>query len=329
MFIQPKTNTLYCGDNLAIMRAMPDELFDLIYIDPPFFTQRDYKNNTIDNSGFKDTKDFFEYHIQSDAKGLLAYLEWVNVRLLELHRILKHTGTIYVHVDYHAVHYIKIILDKIFGYKNIRNEIIWVRGNVKGAKAVGNQFARNHDSILYYTKSDEFTYNRQYIPYSDEYIENTYVHDDGDGRGLYQTQPLGTRSKEGIAKLRKEGRIFKTTNGRERVKYYLNQMNGVAMDDVWTDILEVQSNSKEKTGWPTQKPIALLERIIRASSNEGDIVFDCFTGGGTTMTAAHNLKRRWVGIDISPEAINISKTRLEEAKASVEVITEIVNPITP
>lgn len=166
--IKPKTNTLYRGDNLAILRAMPDEMVDLVYIDPPFFTQRDYKNIWGDKEavldfeedffdGFRDTKDFFERHIQSDAKGLKAYLEWMRARLVELHRVLKPTGTLYLHLDYHAVHYVKVMLDEIFGYNNFRSEITWKRKNGGGGASNGaaRNYANTFDAILFYTKSDK------------------------------------------------------------------------------------------------------------------------------------------------------------------------------
>lgn len=337
--IKPETNTIYRGDNLALMSAFPDNCVDLIYIDPPFFTQRVYKNIWGDREavvdweeqtleGFFDTKKFFENQMNSGESGLPAYLAWMRCRLVELHRMLKPGGSFYIHIDYHAVHYIKVILDEIFGYKNFKNELIWLRGNVKGAKAVGNQFARNHDTLLLYAKGGkDMIFNRQHLPYDEEYIRRYFKRDDGDGRGPYTDQPIGTRSKESIKQMRKDGRIFKTSTGNERIKFYLNEMPGKVIDDVWVDIAEVNSMSKEKTGWPTQKPLALLERIISASTNEGDIVFDAFAGCGTAMHAAHKLKRRWFGVDVSSTAVKVNQKRLEEAKAKVKIVDENDLPV--
>lgn len=315
------------------MQAMPNGFVDLAYIDPPFFTQREYRNIRGDKESVQDYRDaqfhfsdkanFFEMHVHNGTQSLDAYLTWMRCRLTEIHRLLKDGGTLVCHLDYHAVHYIKVVLDEIFGIKNFRNEIIWVRGNVWGGKAVGHQFARNHDTLLYYTKPGmKNTFNRQFRPYSEEYKRSAFNKDDNDGRGPYDTSRVGTRSEEGLKKLRKEGRVYTTSNGTERIKCYLREMKGIALDDVWTDILEVSSRSAEKTGWPTQKPVALLERILRGCSNEGDVVFDCFAGCGTAMHAAHNLKRKWVGIDISPTAIKVATKRLVDLGAKVDIIDE-------
>ena len=332
--IKPQTNTIFRGDNLAIMRAMPDACVDLIYIDPPFFTQRDYKNiwgdkesvldyKDIRKNGFSDKSDFFERHLNSGAKGLDAYLEWMRFRLRELHRLLRPNGALYCHLDHHAIHYIKVMMDDIFGYKNFLNDISWRRAKVKGAKAISRQFARNHDSILVYAKEiGKHYFERQYEPFDEEYIKRYFRHDDGDGRGLYQDVTVGDYSAESLAKLRKDNRLYKTRNGKERVKYYLKEQPGKVLDDVWTDIPEVNGMSEEKTGWPTQKPVALLERIIASSSKAGDIVFDCFAGCGTSMHAAHNLKRKWMGIDISPTAVKVNATRLEGLGAKVNIVDE-------
>ena len=361
--IKPKTNTIYRGDNLELMRAMPDSCVDLIYIDPPFFTQRDYKNIWGDKEsvqdyeddffeGFRDTKDFFEKHISSDAKGLKAYLEWMRARLVELHRILKPTGSIYVHLDDHAVHYIKVMLDEIFGYENFRNEIIWKR--LTNNKAQTNQnMSRMHDIILFYTKSKkEFTLNRVYLKSDAEKDQKNYSHIEAKTGRSYGTfdftqagdgparrfgnkllhPPKGKHwiwSQEKINEGMKEDRIVFSANGTPRVKRYLDEKKGNLLGDIWNDdgVLPIQAHSKEKTGWPTQKPVALLERIIAISSNEGDVVFDCFAGCGTTIHASHNLKRKWIGIDISPTAIKVNRKRLEEIGAKVEIIDENDLPV--
>lgn len=362
--IKPRTNTLFRGDNLAIMRALPDECVDLIYIDPPFFTQRDYKNIWGDREsvtdfeadffdGFKDTKDFFERHIQSDAKGLKAYLEWMRARLVECHRILAPKGNFFIHIDYHASHYLKVILDEIFGSQNFRNEIVWRRKIGSNSAGAPRRLPANTDSIFYYSKSNDYIFNPQYRPHDPNYVKKFYRHDDKDGRGPYSLSDLGAPSYsptliydyrgwkppergwryclETMKTLDREGRIYfpENKNGRLRLKRYFSEMKGTLLENIWDDIGLLQDNSKEKTGWPTQKPVALLERIIKIGSNEGDIVFDCFAGCGTTMMAAHNLKRKWIGIDISPTAAKVNKKRLEDAKAKVDIIDEKDLPCEP
>lgn len=177
--ITPKSNTIYRGDNLEIMRALPDGFVDLCYIDPPFFTQRDYKNIWGDKEsvldwesskldGFFDTKDFFEKHVHNGEKGLAAYLVWLRLRLIEIHRILKPTGSLYLHLDYHAVHYVKIMLDEIFGYENFKNEIIWQRKQGSNSTSAPKSLSNNSDTILFYTKSKKYTFHAQYQAYEDE-----------------------------------------------------------------------------------------------------------------------------------------------------------------
>jgi len=358
--IKPQTNTIFRGDNLAIMRALPSDFVDLIYIDPPFFTQQNYKNIWGDKEsvldfkdnffeGFEDTKDFFERHIQSDAKGLKAYLEWMRARLVETHRILKPTGSFYLHLDYHAIHYIKVILDEIFGYKNFKNEIIWRRKQESGP--VYTKFSNNHDTILFYTKSDEYFFEKQYTFMDKEELKaTTYRHKDENGRYFckgptdnpayrpnlifnfkgYNTPQNGWRwSKEKMNQFDKEGRLWypDSKEGRIQLKLFLDEHKGQPVNNIWDDIECVRPNSKECTKWPTQKPMALLERIIKASSKEGDLVFDCFAGCGTAMHVAHTLKRKWIGIDISPTAIKVNGDRLTESKAKVSIIDENDLPV--
>ena len=223
--------------------------------------------------------------------------------------LLSKKGSIYVHIDWHIGAYVKIILDDIFEKDNFRNEIIWKRGTVKGAKAVGNQYARNHDMILYYSRSNDYVYHTQYLPYTEEYIKQRYTKDDNDGRGPYTDQAIGTRSEESLKELEKDNRIFVTSNGKRRVKYYLSEAKGIALDDSWNDISEVNSMAKENVGYATQKPEPLLERIIKASSNEGDLVCDFFGGSGTTAAVAEKLGRRWITCDIGKPAALVMRKR--------------------
>lgn len=359
--IKPKANTIFRGDNLEILKALPDSFVDLVYIDPPFFSQKDYKNIWGDKDsvkvfkdefdGFKDTQDHFEFLSQTGAKGLQAYLEWLELRLIEIHRILKPTGSFYLHLDYHAVHYAKVILDRVFGYNNFRNEIIWRRKTGSNSTGTPRRLPCNTDTILFYTKSNDYTFNPLYLKHDEDYVKKFYRFDDNDGRGPYQLADMSAPSYsptlvysykgfeapakgwrynlETMKRLDKEGRINfpDSKDKRPRLKRYLNEMKGTLIENIWDDIGMLQNKSKEKTGWSTQKPIPLLERIIHLSSNEGDVVFDCFAGCGTSMEAAHNLKRKWIGVDISKTAVKVNEKRLLERGAVVNVVDENELPV--
>jgi DNA modification methylase len=265
--LQP--NSLYWGDNLHVMRNLPSESIDLIYIDPPFFSGREYNTVWGDNNEVRSFSDIWE-------GGIDNYLKWMNVRLFEMRRLLKNTGSIYVHCDWHASHYIKVEMDKIFGYNNFRNEIAWC---YSGGGIPKKDFPRKHDSIFRYIKDkksfeDAGVFNISYKPYS------------------MATQSFGSHSPEsGYKPLRDEG---------------------TPITDWWTDIRPISGffAGKERIGYPTQKPESLLERIIKTSSNEGDVVADFFCGGGTTPVVAQRLNRRWIACDQSRVAIEVTKARL-------------------
>lgn len=363
------TNRLYYGDNLDVLRNhdyFPSKSVDLIYLDPPFNSARTYNVLFRDESGsasdaqmaaFGDTWHWGESANQTyltliqgdhpkvaDVVGalrtligtnqMLAYLVMMTARLVELHRVLKQTGSIYLHCDPTASHYLKIILDAIFGVENFRSEIIWKRTSAhNSAKRPGPV----HDVIFFYTKSANYTWNAQHTPYDEDYIKKFYRYRDTDGR-LYRLGDLtgaGTRKGEtgqvwqginvtakgrhwmrppsALDELLREGRIHvPEQGGMPQLKRYLDEMEGVNLQDVWDDIPPVQSRAKERTGYPTQKPLALLERIILSSSNEGDVVLDPFSGCGTAVTAAHKLNRRWLGIDITHLAITVIKHQLHQ-----------------
>jgi site-specific DNA-methyltransferase (adenine-specific) len=358
--IKPETNTIFRGDNLEIMKVLPDEFVDLCYVDPPFFTQKDYVNiwgdkesvfdyEDVPFNGFRDTKDFFEKHVSNGAKGLHAYLTWMRARLEEIFRILKKDSSFYCHLDYHAIHYVKVMLDEIFGYKNFRGEIIWQRKLACNSVGEARSWPNSHDIILFYTKGKNYFFEQQFIDDSKdlpESIKNAYRKDDKDGRGLYQHVSMEAISdspslkfkfkgfdppkrgwkwnKERMEEEHKKGNIYVPVDKSKRVrqKLYLKDRRGNPISGIWTDINCVQGGSKEFVGWKTQKPIALLERIISASSKEGDLIFDCFAGCGTSMHAAHNLKRKWMGVDISPTAIKVNQKRLTEIGAKVKVVDE-------
>lgn len=321
--LQGWTNKLIWGDNKLILSSLAngplrEEIeneggLKLIYIDPPFAVGSDFgfhieiggetaekKQSIIEEIAYRDTW----------GKGVSSYLTMMYERLKLMHNLLAEDGSIYVHLDWRMTHHIKIILDDIFGSDKYCNQIIWKRGKMKGAKAVGNQFGRNHDTILFYTKSSKYLYNRQFIPYEEDYIKQRYTKDDRDGKGPYTDQPIGTRSKENIEQFRKEGRIFKTSGNTERIKFYLNEMEGIAMDDTWIDIDEVNSMAIDNTKYATQKPEMLLERIIKTSSNEGDLIADFFCGSGTTAAVAEKLGRKWITTDLGRFSVHTARKRL-------------------
>ena len=260
-------NRLVWGDNLHIMRQIATNSVDLIYIDPPFFSGRQYNVIWGDNNEMRSFNDIWE-------GGMDGYLIWLNVRLHEMKRILKNTGSIYVHCDWHASHYIKVEMDKIFGYGNFVNEIVWC---YRGGGVPANAFARKHDVLLVYSKSANRTFHKQYVPYSEA------------------SQQL-VSSRGGVS-----------IDNRSR-----DLGRGAAMPDWWSDINSLQTWSPERIGYPTQKPEPLLERIIETASNEGDVVADFFIGGGTTAVVAQRLDRRFVACDQSRVAIAVTAERLKQ-----------------
>ena len=272
-------NKLFWGDNLHIMRQLPKESIDLIYIDPPFFSGRNYNVIFGDNNEVRSFTDIWD-------GGIDGYLVWLNARLVQMKRLLKPTGSIYVHLDQHAAHYVKVEMDKIFGYENFRSEIVWCRyGGFKRSSA--KKFPQKNDYILYYTKTDDYFFQPQYRSHKPEYIKRF--------------------------KPDESGRLCRTdvnpTKGGTR-KIYLDEVEGDLIDSVWSDISPVNPMAKERIGYPTQKPEALLERIINASSKPGDVIADFFIGGGTTLIASQKLNRKWIGCDQSRVAISVSIDRL-------------------
>jgi len=365
-------NTLFYGDNLPILREyIPDESVDLIYLDPPFNSNRSYNVLFKDESGtesdaqitaFEDTWHWGQdtertYHemVQNAPANvvrmigalrefigenqMMAYLVMMTARLIELRRVLKPTGSIYLHCDPTASHYLKVVMDTIFGFENLLNEIVWQRTAVKGD--VHRKFGAVHDLILAYTKSQDYKFNVTYGLQDDEYHER-FKFDDGDGRGSYQSAPLdspnprpnltyeykgypsppkGWRvSKELMQQLDNEGRLIfpPDKKGRIRRKVYLSDQGGPKVSDVWTDIAPLQGSSSERLGYPTQKPLPLLERILESSSDVGDIILDPFCGCGTAVVAAQKLNRRWIGIDVTHLSISLMKYRLKDSFNLVE-----------
>ena len=250
--------------------------------------------------------------------GEQNYLRWLYLRLVLMKELLSEQGSIYVHLDWHVGHYVKILLDEIFGKQNFCNQIIWKRSTSIGAKVKSKMMARNCDHIYFYAKNYEsMIYNQEYRPYSNEYIENYFKHIDENGR-RYRIQSLGDYTEESRKKFREQGKIYVSKNGKEALIQYLDESPGVILDELWDDIRGIQfqafqqQKSSEKVGYDTQKPESLLERIIKISSNKNSIVADFFCGSGTTGAVAEKLGRRWIMSDINEMACKISKERLEK-----------------
>lgn len=302
-----ETEVLHCKDNAERLPDFPPDCIDLIYLDPPFFSNRKYEVVWGDEAEVRSFMDRW-------AGGMPKYIEWMEARVFELHRILKPTGSLYLHCDPSASHYLKVMLDSVFkSPDNFRNEIVWKRTPFSGSsKARAQQLPRSHDLIFFYTKGDSWTWNPPTEPYSDDYLKR-FKWDDGDGRGSYRKTLLKTYSDETFQRLTDDNRLIKPVRAGAKYSYkqYLSESSGSRqVDDVWTDINALNPVAKERLGWPTQKPTGLLERIMEASSNEGDIVLDPFCGCGTTIAVAEKLKRKWVGLDISPTAIEIVNRRI-------------------
>lgn len=366
------TNALYYGDNLEILRKhIPDGSVDLVYLDPPFNSNATYnvlfrepsgKSSQAQMAAFQDTwhwgmdsekalqeiaasaiapaatKDFMSVlpKLVGKRTDMSAYLTMMCVRLLELHRVLKDTGSLYLHCDPTASHYLKLLLDTIFGPTNFVNEIIWKRADAKGDTGQGaKHFGRVNDTILFYANSDNCTFNAQYGPLDPQYVEDFYRHRDPDGRrykldnmlgpgGAAKGNPLYSVkgvsrywrfSKQRMQELIEAGRVVQTRPGAVPMyKRYLDESRGTPLTSNWSDISHLRGWAGEKLGYQTQKPLALLERIIQASSNEGDIVLDPFCGCGTAVVAAQRLNRKWIGIDVTHLAIGIMKWRLKNLK---------------
>ena len=365
-------NRLFFGDNLKWLRdrdVFRDGSVDLVYLDPPFNSNADYNVLFREASGeasqaqfhaFTDTwnwadaaqtyADFVDncpntpfvemveaLHSFLKNSPMMAYLVMMSPRLMELHRVLKPTGSLYLHCDPTAGHYLRMLLDGIFNKENFRNEITWKRADtVKGNFGQGSKFFdRNTDTIFFYAKSEESTFNPIFKSYSEDYVRDFYKHIEPDTGRRYQlismTGPGGaakgnpqyevmgvTRywrySKEKMQELIKQGMVVQSSLGAvPRRKQYLDAGRGVPVQSLWDDISALHSQAAERLGYPTQKPQALLERIIEASSNRGDVVLDPFCGCGTTIHAAQKLGRQWIGIDITYLAINLIKRRLKDA----------------
>jgi site-specific DNA-methyltransferase (adenine-specific) len=361
--------TLYYGDNLDILRRyLKDETVDLVYLDPPFNSAQNYnaffheKDGTDAASQIQAFEDTWHWNVESEKtyqglvtqpgkvsevmqafrtflgqNDMMAYLAMMAPRLVELRRVLEPTGSLYLHCDPTASHYLKLLLDAVFGNQSFRNEIVWKRVT---SHSDAKRWSPITDSIFYYTKTETFAWNPPYMGHDEDYVADKYRFDDHDGRGTYRlgdmTSPnprpnmmydwkghksptKGWRfSKETMQELDAEGRIWypDSKDKRPQLKRYIEEMSGHLVGSLWVDISPINSMAKERLGYPTQKPVALLERIINASSNPGDLVLDPFCGCGTTIDAAEKLDRKWIGIDITQLAVTLIKNRLLDTYGS-------------
>ena len=338
-----------CLSTCAYLKEQGIEV-DLVYIDPPFASGADYAKKiyirrnplvqkaiaeaeqTLDNSEMQ----AFEEKMYGDIWDKERYLNWMYENLMAIKSVMSDTASIYVHLDYHIGHYVKILMDEIFGEENFRNEIIWKRST---AHNDSTGFANLHDTIFYYTKSSELFFDIPMVSYSQEYIERYYNKQDEDGR-KYLDRDLSAKGLKGsgysyswkgkdgywrcpvttMERLEKEGRIYYTSNGTPRYKQYLDEMEGVPAQDLWVDIYAVNSQAEERVDYSTQKPEALLERIIKASSNEGMLVADFFGGSGVTAAVAHKLGRRFIHNDVNINSIQTARDRLVAAGAEFKIM---------
>jgi DNA modification methylase len=369
-------NILYYGDNLDVLRRhVKDESVDLIYLDPPFKSNQDYNVLFAEKDGtqaaaqikaFEDTWHWdmsaaaaFEEVIEQGGKvaqamiafrtflgenDMLAYLAMMAPRLVELRRVLKPTGSLYLHCDPTASHYLKMLLDAVFGPQSFVNEIVWKRtSTVKGNFGQGSKFwGRCTDSIFFYSKTGNYKFKQLFTPYSEDYMNTAYRHIEPETGRRYQlvsmTGPGGAAkgnpyyevmgverywrySREKMQELIDRGLVVQAAPGTvPRKKYYLDAGRGVPVQSLWNDIGNLLASDAERLDYPTQKPEALLERILEASSSEGDIILDPFCGCGTTIAVAQRLKRLWVGIDITHLAINLIRRRLRDAAGGSEAV---------
>lgn len=403
-------NCLFYGDNLDVLRRhVKDESVDLVYLDPPFNSNQDYNVLFREQKGhkasaqiraFEDTWQWDEtaaatFHDVVERGGrtsevlqafrlflgtndMLAYLTMMAPRLAELHRVLKPTGSLYLHCDPTASHYLKLLLDAVFGPRHFRSEIVWKRSSAHSdAKQGRKMHGHIHDVLLFYTKSDEWTWNALYTPYDEAYVKSHYslveastgrrfradnltaARRGGDtgyewrvkrvvgttewtadlanefenpvaGAEYHGVKPYKGRywaySRENMMQYERAGRLFYSASGMPNYKRYLDEMPGVPLQDVWADVPPINSQAAERLGYPTQKPEALLSRVISSSSNPGDVVLDPFCGCGTAIAAAENLDRRWIGIDITHLAIGLIRTRLRDSYGTSLAYTLLGEP---
>lgn len=316
------TNKLIGGDNKLILSSLRngqirDEIqrnggIKLIYIDPPFDVGADFTTDITfgeEEQSFTKEPTILEEIAYRDTwgKGADSFISMIYERLILMRDLLAEDGSIYVHCDWRLNSIIRLVLEEVFpsGY---RNEIFWKRQPVRGAKATSKQYARNNDVILFFTKNEKYIWNNAYKPYDTDFIKNKFK-PDSNGR-LWRDSDLGDYSEDSIRKFEEQGRIYLTKKGKKRLIRYLDEEKGEAVSTIWYDIPEVNSMADQRFDYPTQKPEALLERIIKASSNEGDMIADFFCGSGTTLAVAEKLNRKWIGSDLGKFAIHTTRKRM-------------------
>ncbi|MCL5800987.1 MAG: site-specific DNA-methyltransferase [Gammaproteobacteria bacterium] len=316
------TNKLIWGDNKLILSSLKSgalrrQIEDagglkLIYIDPPFDVGADFSMDIeIGGETFHKEPNLLEQIAYRDTwgRGADSFISMIYERLILMRDLLAEDGSIYVHCDWRVNSFVRQALDEVFGASCYRNEVRWKRQPPRGAKAIARQYAKSSDTILYYSRSDRYCWNPQFKEYSQEYIKSKFVHKDKDGR-VYRIDAIGDYSDASIAEFRKRGRIYDYPSGKVGLIRYLDEAKGEAITDIWIDVSEVNSQAIEGTGYATQKPEALLERILKSSSNEGDLVADFFCGSGTTAAVAEKLGRKWIATDLGKFGIHTTRKRL-------------------
>ena len=351
-------NKLYFGDCLDILKQLSqsteDGLIDLIYIDPPFNSKRNYNvlfedavkpgtkaqkqafADTWSNISYKDELDELydlDLYLYNFLKSLdklpivsqstVAYLTTMALRIFYMKKILKETGSFYLHCDPTMSHYLKIVCDLIFGNANFKSEIVWQRTtNLGSSKSLAKRFSNDTDSILFYTKSKKYYFKKIFKPYSAEYLKRFKYEDE---KGKYRWSPMKTYSEEKMNELKEKDEVRFTKAANPEYKQYFHKLKGIPMSSLWSDIFHINPMAKEHLGYPTQKPEALLERIIEASSKKGDVVADFFCGCGTTIAVGQRLGRKWLGVDISHLAVGLIRKRLIDSYGTSIIKTFEVN----
>lgn len=324
------TQVIYCGDCLDRLRTLPNACVDLIYLDPPFNSNRNYE---VFWGETKEKRAFEDRHASTQA-----YIEYMRPRCVELSRVLKKTGSFYYHCDWHASHYVKVMLDQILGEDNFQNEIVWKRSDAHSdSKQGAKHYGRIHDSIFFYTGGGAYTFNVKYKPLSSDTADGWYRHvEEATGRRYNMADLTAAKgggdteyewhghkpppgrywaySRKKMQAMEDDGLIVYSKSGRPYMKRYLDESKGVPLQSWWDDISMLRGITRggERLGYPTQKPLQLLERVIEVSSDPNDVVLDAFCGCGTALVAAQMLKRQWIGIDVSPTACRVMAQRLRK-----------------
>ncbi|HGT2644514.1 TPA: site-specific DNA-methyltransferase [Legionella pneumophila] len=333
-------NKLIWGDNKFVLSSLLSSPLrkeieniggiKLVYIDPPFDIGADFSMpiEIGDGESFIKEPSIIEEIAYRDTwgKGVESYLAMIYERLSLISELLATDASIYVHCDWRISHYIGLVMDEIFGKDNMLNMIIWKSGVIKGARGKAKKFGKLLDHIYLYSKSSEYCFNNIYKPYDLENKNNKFIHKDKDGRIYSRDTPLGDYSEESIKEFEKNGRIYTTKNGKKQLIRYLDELPGLTVGELWDDINPINQVANERLDYPTQKPESLLERIISASSNEGDLIADFFCGSGTTLAVAEKLNRKWIGCDLSRFAVHTSRKRLINVQTELNASINTYNP---